>query len=151
MDIVATRLRHAPFSGASRTEYTVAGQQPATMSPYRLRGISGMRHTWALGDPGIKGGRPHQEGGKSDGRGIHEEHRRSHILDANRTAAACRVSIVSFMFSFEPLFQLVFPAALEINRLCGFGPTVDSPFLPWATVCQVGLPQHVVQQIVYKT
>ena len=99
----------------SRTGYTVAGQQPATMRPYRPRGISRIPHTCALGDAGIKGGRPHQEGGKSDGRGTHEDDRRSHILDANRTAAACRVPIVSLMLYLEPLVPVVIPAALEIK------------------------------------
>ena len=94
--IVATRPRHGPFSGASRTAYTVAGQQPATTSPYWPWGISLTGRTCVPGDPGIKGATPTPEGRESNGRGGHEDDRERWILDANRTAAACRVTIIVF-------------------------------------------------------
>ena len=97
--IVATRLRHAPCSGVSRTGYTVAGHQPAPMRPYRPKALSRIPYTCALGEAGIKGGRPRQEGvhpGESSGRGGHEDDGEHWILDANRTAAACQVTIIAF-------------------------------------------------------
>ena len=75
------------------------------MRPYRPKALSLTGRTCALGEAGIKGATPRQEGvhpGESSGRGGHEDDGERWILDANRTAAACRVLIDTFVL-FSPL------------------------------------------------
>ena len=71
--------------------------------PCQPRGISVTRHTWAPGGQGIKDDRQPQDRRESGGRGTDTDDGKSSILNANRTAAACRVLIASFMLPFGTL------------------------------------------------